>query len=271
MRLEGKIAIVTGSTRGIGRAIVERLATDGARVVVNGRDGDRTDSVVEALRSTGADVAGIAADVGRADEVDRLFAGALAAFGVPDLVVNNAAVSGDATVRHLLEMDDHHWEVVISTNLGGAFRCTRRGAQLMVQHGIRGSIVNVSSFSASRAHRSMAAYDAAKGGLESFTRAAALDLAPYGIRVNAVGPGAIRSAEDEGHGGAATEERARTVPLGRLGEGADVAAAVAFLASDDAAYITGQVLYVDGGMLAQLRAPQVDPQALATTDQRPST
>jgi NAD(P)-dependent dehydrogenase (short-subunit alcohol dehydrogenase family) len=260
MRLRGKIAIVTGSTRGIGRAIVERLASDGARVAVNGRDPRAVASVVAALRSADREAIGVAADVGLGSDVDRLFDEVARAFGTPDMIVNNAAVSGDDAVRHLLEMDELHWENVLRTNLTGAFRCTRRGAQGMVARGLGGSIVNVSSFSAPRAHRSMAAYDAAKGGLESFTRAAALDLAPHGIRVNAVGPGAIRSPEDELHGRAAAEERARTVPLGRLGEPTEVAAAVAFLVSDDAAYVTGQVLYVDGGMLAQLRPPQVDPQ-----------
>jgi NAD(P)-dependent dehydrogenase (short-subunit alcohol dehydrogenase family) len=268
MRLRGKIAIVTGSTRGIGRAIAERLATEGARVAVNGRDPAAVDAVVKALRSAGAECIGIAADVGRGSDVERLFDAVASGLGAPDVIVNNAAVAGDGAIRHLLEMDDEHWEDVIRTNLGGVFRCTRRGAQIMVERGVRGSIVNVSSFSASRAHRSMAAYDAAKGGLESFTRAAALDLAPDGIRVNAVGPGAIRSADDEAHGRAATDERARTVPLGRLGEPADVAAAVAFLASDDAAYVTGQTLYVDGGMLAQLRPPQVDPQSVTRPGHR---
>jgi 3-oxoacyl-[acyl-carrier protein] reductase len=128
----------------------------------------------------------------------------------------------------------------------------------MVDQGIRGSIVNISSFAAARAHRYMAAYDATKGGIEAMTRTMALDLAPFGIRLNVVGPGAIHTEEYEPDGEEGKRRRGQTVPLGRVGYPEDIAGAVAFLASDDASYITGQTLYVDGGMLAQLRSPQVD-------------
>jgi len=128
----------------------------------------------------------------------------------------------------------------------------------MVDQGTRGSIVNISSFAAARAHRYMAAYDATKGGMEAMTRTMALDLGPFGIRVNVVGPGAIHTEEYEPAGEEGRLRRGQTVPLGRVGYPEDVAGAVAFLASDDASYITGQVLYVDGGVLAQLRSPQVD-------------
>jgi 3-oxoacyl-[acyl-carrier protein] reductase len=128
----------------------------------------------------------------------------------------------------------------------------------MVEQGRSGSIVNITSFAAARAHRNMAAYDTSKGGLEAFTRATALDLAPFGIRVNAIGPGAMMTEQFRAQDPAARATRGDTVPLGRGGDPDEVGKVVAFMASDDASYVTGQVLYVDGGMLAQLRSPQVD-------------
>jgi len=255
-----RVAIVTGSTRGIGGSIAERFATDGYRVVVNGRDPRTVESVAAALRSRGATVAGIAADMGVPADVERLVAKTLDEFGRVDVLVNNAALSGAAVTRPLANVDRAHWEAVIGANLNGPALCAVAVAKHMIERGEGGAVINISSFAASRSHRQMAAYDAAKGGLEAFTRAAAIDLAPYRIRVNAVGPGAIRVDADAAADPAKTRERARTVPLGRLGEPADIAGTVAFLCSDDASYITGQVLYVDGGMLAQLRPPQVDPQ-----------
>lgn len=256
MRLADSVAIVTGSSLGIGLAIGRRMLEEGASVVLNSRSGDSLEQAAAELRNLGGRVVAVAADVGTIDGADRLFHEAVGAFGRVDILVNNAAW---ATPRaHLLEMDLELWSDVLRTNLTSVYLCANRVATLMVDDGIEGSIVNVSSFAASRSHRNMTAYDSSKGGLEAFTRAAALDLAPFGIRVNAVGPGDIRTERlgprDE------EEERSRgaTVPLGRVGESEEVAAAVAFLASSEASYITGQVLYVDGGVLAQLRSPQVD-------------
>src|SRR4029079_16178944 len=147
---------------------------------------------------------------------------------------------------------------VIQTNLRSVYLCCHRAANLMVDHGIKGSIVNISSFAAARAHRYMAAYDATKGGMEAMSRTMAIDLAPFGIRVNVVGPGAIHTEEYEPAGDERRRQSRATVPLGRVGYPADIAGAVAFLLSDDASYITGQTIYVDGGMLAQLRSPQAD-------------
>lgn len=257
MSLSHQVAIVTGATRGIGRAIATRLARDGASVVVNGRRADAVAEVVHELSRISRAV-GFTGDVGLRADAELLHATALDAFGGVHILVNNAAVAGTAAVKPFLEMDDAHWERVLRTNLTGPYLCTSIAARLMVRDGIRGSIVNISSFSAARAHRRMAAYDAAKGGLDAFTRATALELAPHGIRVNAVGPGSIDVEDVRALASAVTSERAATVPLGRLGRVDEVAAAVAFLASSDAGYITGQVLYVDGGMLAQLRPPQVD-------------
>jgi 3-oxoacyl-[acyl-carrier protein] reductase len=255
--LSGRVAIVTGSSQGIGRGVAERLAAEGCRIVVNGLDDGKPETVAEALRASGAEAIAVPADVGVAAEADRVFETAVRAFGGVDVLVNNAGWA--EPISHLLEMTEEHWDRVMRTNLKSVFLFTRRAADLMVDQGRGGAVVSVSSWGAVRAHRAMAAYDAAKGGIEAFTRTAALDLAPFGIRVNAVGPGIIHT-----EGGSAMQspeqqaERARPVPLGRLGLPSDIASVVAFLASDDAGYVTGQVLYIDGGAMAQGRPPFAD-------------
>jgi 3-oxoacyl-[acyl-carrier protein] reductase len=256
MQLEGKVVIVTGSSRGIGRGIADRAAAEGARVVVNGRSRDTIEPVAKAIGQTGAEVLAVAADVGYANEVKRLFDETLARFGTVDVLVNNAAWA--SPISHFLEMDESHWDTVIRTNLKSIFLCTHRAIEIMVEQDKPGSIVSISSFAAARSHRQMAAYDTTKGGLEAFTRTVAIDMAPFGIRLNVVGPGAIHTEEFAEQGEEARLRRGETIPLGRVGYPADVAPAVTFLASDDARYITGQILYVDGGVLAQLRSPQVD-------------
>ena len=254
--LGGRVALVTGSSQGIGRGIAERLAREGCRIVVNGLDDGRPEAVAAALRDAGARAIAVPADVGQASEADRVFEATLREFGGLDVLVNNAGWA--EPISHLLEMTEEHWDTVARTNLKSVFLFTRRAADLMVERGGGGAVVSISSWGAVRAHRAMAAYDAAKAGIDAFTRAAAVDLAPFRIRVNAVAPGVVhtegsmlQSEEDQAR-------RARPIPLGRLGRPADVAAAVAFLASDEAEYITGQVLTVDGGIAAQGRPPFAD-------------
>jgi 3-oxoacyl-[acyl-carrier protein] reductase len=256
-RLDGRVAVVTGSSRGLGTAIALRCAAEGARVVVHGKtDGGRLAPIVAEIAAAGGKAIAVAADLGDEAAVQRLFDETGRAFGAVDVLVNNAAWS-DPTV-HFLEMDVAHWDAVMRANLRSLFLCTSRAARLMVERGSGGSIVNITSFAAARAHRNMAAYDASKGGLEAFTRATALDLAPFGLRVNAVGPGAMMTEQFRAQDSEARAKRGDTVPLGRGGDPDEVGKVVAFMASDDASYVTGQVLYVDGGMLAQLRSPQVD-------------
>lgn len=236
--LSGKVAVVTGAARGIGRAIVERFAAEGARVVVADVDAAEAEAVARAIEQRGGGALPFGADVSDEAQVDALFDAALARFGTVDVLVNNASLTD--TERHFLEADASWWDRIIAVNLRSAFLCGRRAAQVMARRR-SGAIINMSSGGASRAHRGNAAYDAAKGGVEALTRAMALDLGPYGVRVNALVPGAIDS---KGMSPDVKRSRGENIPLGRVGEVDEVAGPAAFLASDDARYITGQLLVV---------------------------
>ncbi|MGN9809146.1 SDR family NAD(P)-dependent oxidoreductase [Micromonospora sp. BQ11] len=251
-RLAGKVALVTGAGRNIGRDIARRLAADGATVAVNGPDPDEAAAAAADLPH-GAYA--VPADVSDAEAVRAMVAAVLDRSGRLDVLVNNAAVPmtgrGD-----LFDLDPADWDRAFAVNARGVFLCAVAAARVMRPGS---SIVTISSIGATRAHRRAVAYDATKGAVEAATRAIALELAPRGIRVNAVAPGAIANDRFAALDPAAQRARAAPVPLGRVGTGADVAAAVSFLASADADYVTGQVLTVDGGLSVQARPPGTDP------------
>ena len=251
-RLDGKTAIVTGAAAGIGQAIVERFAAEGARVVVADQNAAAAEAVAVAIVAAGGTALAVTVDVAVPEQVQLLFDATLAAFGTLDVLVNNAALVN--TERHVLEADTAWWARIIDVNLSGAFHGSLIAAQLMARRG-SGSIINLSSGGATRAHRGNVAYDAAKGGIEAMTRAMALDLGPYGVRVNALVPGSIDS---KGLPAEIKRARGENIPLGRVGEVAEMAGPAVFLASDDATYITGHTLVVDGGMLVQQRSATVD-------------
>jgi NAD(P)-dependent dehydrogenase (short-subunit alcohol dehydrogenase family) len=250
--LDGKVAIVTGAANGIGRAIAERYGAEGAHVVVNDVVQAGADAVAQAITAAGGSALAFAADVSDAAQVDALFEATLARFGTLDLLVNNAGLTN--TERHFLDADAEWWDRIIAVNLRSVFLCGQRAAQIMARKGA-GVIINMSSGGATRAHRGNAAYDAAKGGIEALTRAMALDLGPYGVRVNGLVPGSIDS---KGMPAEIKAARGETIPLGRVGEIEELAGPAVFLASDDARYVTGHMLVVDGGLLSQQRSAQVD-------------
>jgi len=250
--IKGKVAIVTGAGNGIGRAIAQRYAAAGALVVVNDINKDTVDGVVRAITAAGESALGFVADVSNAEQVNNMVDGVMTAYGRIDVLVNNAGLTGP--MLHFFEADEAWWRRIIDVNLTGHFLVSHPVARIMAKAG-GGAIINMSSGGATKAHRSFTAYDATKGGIEALTRAMALDLGPYGIRVNALMPGSIDTS------GLPVEQRilrGENVPLGRIGEAYDMTGAALFLASEDAAYITGDIIKVDGGMTAQQRSATVD-------------
>jgi 3-oxoacyl-[acyl-carrier protein] reductase len=246
--LGGRVAIVTGSTSGIGRGTALVLAEAGAKVVVNGRRAHLVESAVREIRAQGGEAHGVVADLARIGEIDRLFAETAAVFGPVRILVNCAGLVD--TRGQPLEFTDARVEEILAVNLRAPLLCALRAARVMAAHG-GGCIVNVSSVGASqRAHHRNAIYDTAKGGLDGMTRALAVDLGPLGIRVNAIGPASTRELPPEGRG--------QDLPLRRGGTPEDQAWAILYLVSDAARFVTGQVLYVDGGLIAQLRSPGVE-------------
>ncbi len=250
--LQGRTVIVTGSGHGIGRAIAERFAGVGANVVVNDIDATSADEVTAGINASGGTAMAAVADVSDSGQVNAMFDAVLEAHGTVDVLVNNAGLV--SPMLHFLEADEAWWRRIIDVNLTGHFLCSHRAARIMAAAG-SGVIINMSSGGATRAHRAFAAYDASKGGIEALTRAMALDLGPYGIRVCALMPGSI---DTEGMDADARRLRGENIPLGRPGDPDDMAGPALFLASPDAAYITGDVIKVDGGMLSQQRSATVD-------------
>jgi len=250
--LADKVVMVTGGGAGIGRALAERFAGQGCRVVVNDVDATTAEATATDIVAAGGRAIGVVADVSNSDQVASMFDTAVAEYGGIDVLVNNAGMV--SPMLHFFEADEAWWRRIIDVNLTGHFLCSHRAARLMAKAGA-GVILNMSSGGATKAHRAFTAYDASKGGIEALTRAMALDLGPYNVRVNALMPGSIDTA------GLDIEQRTlrgENVPLGRIGEPSDMTGAALFLASDDASYITGDVFRIDGGMLAQQRSATVD-------------
>ncbi len=245
-RLDGRVAIVTGAARGIGFAIAQRFAEEGAQVVVADLDGD-------SIRAAAAKIPGAApvvADVSLKAEVTRVVDAAVGQHGRLDVLVNNAGITHAA---EFLDLEEADFDRVLRVNLKSMFLCGQAVARHMVANGTKGAIVNLSSVNAVLAIANQVPYVVSKGGINQLTRVMALALAPHGIRVNAIGPGTIATemARQAVLGDEASRRKilSRT-PLGRLGEPEEVAAVAAFLASDDASYLTGQTIYPDGGRMS---------------------
>jgi NAD(P)-dependent dehydrogenase (short-subunit alcohol dehydrogenase family) len=253
MRLQGKVAIVTGSGRGIGRATAELFATEGAAVVLNGRTIDEIEAVASAIRSRGGKAASVIGDVGDPGTAAALVGAAERDLGGVDILVNNAAVF---KTHEFMRDSFEDWLKVVEVNLIGAARCARAAAGWMVQAGRPGRIVNVSSVHGFLAENRSSHYDVAKGGLDQLTRSLAVELAPHGILVNGVAPGFVDTAMSVVNGVNELQTEAfreiyvkrRRIPLARAAQPEEIARAILFLAGPENTYITGENIVVDGGL-----------------------
>jgi glucose 1-dehydrogenase len=248
LSLIGRMAIVTGAGSGIGRALAMGLAQAGASVVIAERDASAGDAAAHAINSMDGRAFFVQCNVADRNAVTEMVTQAIARFGRPDILVNNAGVT---STFHLLELPEEEWDRVLNVNLKGVFLCSQAVGLIMAQHG-KGVIINISSQLGDAALRNKAHYVSSKGGVKMLTKAMALDLAPYGIRVNAVAPGPI---ETELAAPVLSDPVQRSallqrLPFGRFGHPDDLVGAVLFLASDFSTFITGTTLYVDGGYLA---------------------
>jgi 3-oxoacyl-[acyl-carrier protein] reductase len=243
--LDGKVAIVTGGSRGIGAEVAGRLAEDGAAVVVSGRDGDRLQRTVREWETQGRAVLGVVADAANREDCERLVNTTRQQFGRVDILVNNAGVTHD---QLLVRMTDEDWDRVIEVNLRSAFLMTRAVSKALVRQKSGGRVINITSTSGAMGNAGQVNYSAAKAGLIGFTKAAARELAHWSILVNAVAPGLIETDMTANLSATAREALLAQVPLKRSGTVREVAEMVRFLAGDGATYITGQVFHVNGGL-----------------------
>ena len=252
-RLDGKVAVVTGAASGIGKATAKALAAEGARVVIGDVDDRGGEAAAEEIRSTGSLARFVRADVRSSADVEALVADAVDGYGALDVMVNNAAVAIPGTAGEMVEED---WTRVIDVNLGGVWRGMRFAIPVMLDAG-GGSIVNMSSVQSRVGFLGWAGYAASKGGVNSLTQQVAVEYAPRGIRVNAVIPGTIRTEMNQRIMDQSEDPRAvmeawvSMHPMGRIGEPAEVAAVVVFLASDESSFVTGELIRVDGGMVVK--------------------
>lgn len=244
MKLEGRVAVVTGAGRNIGEAIARLLATEGAKVAVVDFDPGRGDAVADAIGEAGGEAASFVADVSNSDDVQDLITTVVERFGHIDILVNNVAVSDN---RNILEITEEEWDHTIAVTLTAPFLMAKYAALRMVEQGSGGKIVNIGSTSGHRGRARAIAYSAAKGGVANLTRSLAFQLAPHGIRVNTVSPNKTGSAVGQQD---VDPNRPITNLSGRPGVPEDTARAVLFLVSDDSDFIIGQDIFADGGVMA---------------------
>ncbi|MEK3978113.1 3-oxoacyl-[acyl-carrier-protein] reductase [Psychrobacillus sp. FSL K6-2836] len=244
-KLDGKSAIVTGASRGIGRDIALYLAKEGAKVAVNySGSKDRADAVVEEIKATGGEAFAIQANVDKADDVQNLISATMEQFGSIDILVNNAGITRD---NLLMRMKETEWDDVLNTNLKGVFLCTKAVTRQMMKQRA-GRIINITSIVGVSGNAGQANYVAAKAGVIGLTKSSAKELASRNITVNSVAPGFITTDMTDALPEDIKSQMLSQIPLAKFGNPEDIAKAVAFLASEDANYITGQTIHVNGGM-----------------------
>ena len=246
MQLDGKVALVTGASRGIGRAVAICLAKSGAKIAVNYAGNQAAaEEVKQIIEQNGGEAILVQADISNAESVDAMVATVMEVFGRIDILVNNAGITRDTLLMRMKEAD---WNAVIQTNLTGVFYVTKAVSKIMMKQRY-GKIVNMSSVVGLMGNAGQANYAAAKAGVIGFTKSMAKELAARNITVNAIAPGFIATDMTAVLSDKVKEDLATKIPMGRLGEADDIASAVLFLVSDSASYITGQTLNVDGGMV----------------------
>lgn len=240
-RLKDKVAVVTGSTRGIGRAIAIAYGREGAKVVVSGRNAALCDEVVEIIKSEGGEAYAVPCDIAKKEDIDNLYDKVLEKYGRLDISVQNAGV---AKFKDFLEMDKETLDFIWGTNLYGTYFCAQRAAQIMVKQGQGGKIINMSSITYQTGQIGLSAYGPTKAGISIMTKCMALEMAPYHINVNAIGPGTILT--DINRDELDMERDEREIPLG-IGKPEDLAGIAILLATEESDYMTGHTVYVDGG------------------------
>lgn len=255
LHLEGRVAIVTGAGRGLGRQMALQLARAGADIVAAARTVEQIESAAAEIRGTGRRCLTVATDVRSADQINAMVRAALDAFGQVDIMLSNAGGGGAAAASSVEECTDAEWYDTLDTNLSSAFFCARAVTPAMKEQG-RGVIINVASGTGLRGQARGWAYATAKAGVIAFTRSLAVQLAPFGIRANCIVPGFVaqhapRDAEEE----AAYRQRGRFIPVGRIGRAEELGPLAVFLASDASSYVTGEPFIIDGGGLAGGYAP----------------
>ncbi|NJD01839.1 MAG: glucose 1-dehydrogenase [Ruminiclostridium sp.] len=249
MRLQNKVAVITGGGSGIGRAAALLLAKEGAKVVIAGRRHKPLEETVDLIKSAGGDAICLSIDVSKTGEVKKMIDVAVNTYRKIDILYNNAAVF-TGTGKNVVELDEDEWDDLMDTNLKGVFLCCKYVIPHMINNG-GGSIINCSSISGHLGQRRQGAYNAAKGGIEMLSKCMALDFAEYKIRVNTVCPAWVETDFNREDVAKRKDEVLKLHPAGRIGQPEDVAYAVLYLASDESAWVTGTSLMVDGGYTAQ--------------------
>ena len=244
MTFKDKVVVVTGAGRGIGREIAKAFAAEGAKLAINSMHEETINPVAEEIRALGAEVLPLVLDVSKEEDVERYVKAVFDKFGRCDILVNNAGLNRD---NFFLRMNSEEWDAVVAVNLRGTFLCTRHFSRKMLRQKY-GRIINMASVAGEAGNMGQANYAAAKAGIIALTKSAAKELARHGITVNVVSPGLIMTDMVAGMEQAVLDDLKKNIPVGRIGDPADVAAATLFLASDGASYINGQVIRVDGGL-----------------------